>query len=213
MILNFEDEDIFKTSIDKNHDKSNNIIRIIVVIFISSTIVTEILLFSAILLYPDFSWIYNTFSEFGLQKESFIPSVLALIITFLGNYPLLIYFLKRTFNYNKFLFLGTIFLIFTNTMIGFEGIIPIFFFDLHLIGAQILLISFVIALGLYIVGFQKEDNRSISILCVIKIIIMIILWAVFFYFDPKIGYAIPEFISSVLFYILLIILIFKLLQH
>ncbi|MHA1752838.1 MAG: DUF998 domain-containing protein [Candidatus Helarchaeota archaeon] len=165
----------------------------------------------AVQIYPNFNWVYNSFSHLGLypkgaQSIYFFSG--ALIITFLGNIPLLICCIKQSIqNIDKLKFIGLIFLFITDSTFGFEALFPMIFYNLHLFGAQLLLISLIISLLILIISnFKRKIEKNYKIIYLASLILLLIIWPYYLYLNylnPLVNYAIPELIDYTIFYVIL----------
>ncbi|MHA1269103.1 MAG: hypothetical protein ACTSPY_04890 [Candidatus Helarchaeota archaeon] len=184
---------------------------------IISFITSSILGIIAISLYPNFNWFYNSLSHLSSYPEgmnSYIFFNGALLISFFGNILTIIINLNDSIeNYNRLEIIGNIFLIISDSMIGFEALFSITFIDLHIYGAQLLLLSLFFALGFYIINyFNKKNKITIFLFYFINFMILLIIWIFFFNLNKinlSINYSIPELFTYIIFYLTLGMIIYK----
>jgi hypothetical membrane protein len=172
----------------------------------------------ATFLYPNFNWIYNSLSQLGALPEggrSISFSSGSLLVTCLGNLPLITFHIKKAINnYNRMKILADIFLLLSTAMIGFEAIIDISWFDLHLLGAQVGLISLFFVLGFLIIKeLGKNGNKKYTVIYILLILILATIWLFFINIiplNPMVSYAIPEISTFLIYYGILFTFIYKL---
>lgn len=172
----------------------------------------------ATFLYPNFNWLYNSLSQLGSLPEggrSISFSSGSLLITCLGNLPLVtLHFKKAINNYDRIKILADVFLILSTLMIGFEAILDISWYELHLLGAQVGLISLFFTLGFFIIKeLGKNGNKKLVLIYLILILVLAIIWLLFINIiplKPIISYAIPEISTFLIYYGILFTLLYKL---